>query len=1231
MTSFLVTAGTTQTARIDMSGNDDLTVQATGTLNVSANAQSVRFQAATNGALITNAGTIENSNAGGRAIRFETGVGASFTATINNTGVIQSPDDAIQIQAGSVTAGALTINNTAGTIESTTGQALDLAGGTGAFVVNITNAANIYASVSDAIRFGGTGTLTNNSGGDIDGGTAATYEGSDGVQFEDNATGTVTNNNGGSISGDRHAINGGNGSVVNVINNTGGILNGRNGSGVGLDGSGSVTNFGTITGNFSNSAGSDTSGPTPGVADGINDGDGDGIDIDGQATIVNHGIIQGTGAGGHGSDGLPNTSEAIAAGGGTFTNHVGGSITGAGLGILIDDSSQGNAPFLTTIVNDGAITGGTSFAIRIISTLADTITNSGTITGGGGTAIAFGNGNNTLVIKSGSVIVGLTHGEGGSNTLDYSSFGAAGVTVNLGTGAATGTGGVQNFLTVIGSAGNDTITGNGGANTLTGSGGLDSLDGGAGNDTYNLEDGNDTVADVSGVDTFTSTITRSLGAFPAIENLTLLGATAIDGTGNAAANVITGNGAANVLIGLDGGDTLQGGAGLDSLDGGAGNDTYHLENGVDTVTDSGGIDTVTSTISRSLAGSPAIENLTLLGAAIANGTGNAANNILSGNSAANVLSGLDGSDTLRGLNGNDTLNGGTGTNTLTGGAGQDTFVATRSATVATTNTITDFGSRYFLATLNGASEVPPIVTAATGVGNFVLNRAQTVLTASSTTTGLDFGGGGANGVTGFHLHQAPVGSSGPIRWDIASDAQTVVNGGTESFTSVWTSGEGLTTHLAALLGGQLYENIHTNGNTGGEIRGQVLAVAGDTGADKIDLSALNIGSLASFQAVTADVAGSARLTTFLNGVASTLIINGALEASLVAGSFIFAGNVAQVIGGTAGADYLFGAGGNDTLGGGAGNDRLFGENENDTLNGGDANDILDGGLGNDTLNGGAGNDTLIGGAGTDALNGGLGNDTYQLENGSDTVTDSGGIDLATSTVSRSLAVGGLTAVESLTLVGAGVANGTGNNLANVIVGNTNANVLSGGLGNDNLNGGLGNDSLNGGDGNDVLAGSDGNDSLIGGLGNDSLNGDLGNDSLDGGVGNDALKGSNGNDTLTGGVGIDTLTGGANSDFFVLNAPLNVANRDVFTDFSHALDTIHLENAVMPGLGAPGPLNANLFFAGAAAHDANDRIVYNKVSGALMYDSNGNAAGGVTLLAILANKPVDVAANDFVVI
>ena len=74
-----------------------------------------------------------------------------------------------------------------------------------------------------------------------------------------------------------------------------------------------------------------------------------------------------------------------------------------------------------------------------------------------------------------------------------------------------------------------------------------------------------------------------------------------------------------------------------------------------------------------------------------------------------------------------------------------------------------------------------------------------------------------------------------------------------------------------------------------------------------------------------------------------------------------------------------------------------------------------------------------------------------LENGADAVSDAGGIDTATSTISRSLAVGGLTAVENLTLVNVATAlNGTGNNLNNVITGNNFNNTLSGGDGNDTL-------------------------------------------------------------------------------------------------------------------------------------------------------------------------------------
>src|SRR5262249_8867930 len=134
--------------------------------------------------------------------------------------------------------------------------------------------------------------------------------------------------------------------------------------------------------------------------------------------------------------------------------------------------------------------------------------------------------------------------------------------------------------------------------------------------------------------------------------------------------------------------------------------------------------------------------------------------------------------------------------------------------------------------------------------------------------------------------------------------------------------------------------------------------------------------------------------------------------------------------------------------------------------------------------------------------------------------------------------------------------------------------------------------------------------------NNAITGNAAANALDGMQGNDVVKGMAGNDTLSGGVGLDTLTGGDGNDFFVFNAPVSAANRDLITDFSHAMDTIRLDNAVMAGLGAAGALNANAFFAGAAAHDANDRIIYNKADGALTYDANGNLAGGAILLAII---------------
>jgi Ca2+-binding RTX toxin-like protein len=181
--------------------------------------------------------------------------------------------------------------------------------------------------------------------------------------------------------------------------------------------------------------------------------------------------------------------------------------------------------------------------------------------------------------------------------------------------------GTVNADTLTGSAGNDTINGNAGADTLTGLEGNDTLNGGTGGDNMWGGRGSDTyvvdamtdVADETGgtgTDTVQSSITFSLSdgvqAPGDIENLTLTNGAAINGTGNALANVLTGNGAANVLTGLAGNDILNGGAGNDTLSGGAGNDTLAGGAGNDTLT--GGADSDTFVFNDYL--TEGIDNLT---------------------------------------------------------------------------------------------------------------------------------------------------------------------------------------------------------------------------------------------------------------------------------------------------------------------------------------------------------------------------------------------------------------------------------------------------------------------------------------------------------------------------------------------------------------------------------------------------------------------------------------------
>lgn len=126
--------------------------------------------------------------------------------------------------------------------------------------------------------------------------------------------------------------------------------------------------------------------------------------------------------------------------------------------------------------------------------------------------------------------------------------------------------------TVRGGDGNDVLYGEGGNDILDGGVGDDTMVGGIGNDVYTVDSAGDVVTeqDGEGVDQVKSYITYTLGN--AIENLTLMGTSLIDGVGNGLANSMTGNAVANDLWGMAGNDQLDGGAGDDGLAGGAGND-----------------------------------------------------------------------------------------------------------------------------------------------------------------------------------------------------------------------------------------------------------------------------------------------------------------------------------------------------------------------------------------------------------------------------------------------------------------------------------------------------------------------------------------------------------------------------------------------------------------------------------------------------------------------------------
>jgi Ca2+-binding RTX toxin-like protein len=748
--------------------------------------------------------------------------------------------------------------------------------------------------------------------------------------------------------------------------------------------------------------------------------------------------------------------------------------------------------------------------------------------------------------------------------------------------------------TLAGGAGSDTLRGEPGNDRLDGGAGVDVLAGGSGNDIYVVDSAADAVVELAGQGTDTVLSAVSLFLPAAVENLTLIGAAAIDGTGNSLDNRITGNGAANVIAGGAGNDVLVGAGGTDRVSYADAPAAVRANLSLTTAQDTLGAGTDT------LSG---FENL----------TGSAFDDILTGSASDNEIDGGPGNDVVDGGDGADRLSYALAAAAVTIDlrltTQQDTIAAGRDTIM---NVEKVAGSR-FDDTLTG------------NVGANVLDG----------RLGADTMAGGPGDDTYFvdSAGDAVVEAPGAGQDTVHSTVDYVLGPNVENLALIGLQAIGTGNELDNTMGGNPADNT----------------LDGGPGIDTVTYFFVQVAVQASLATRTAAGAGpgvgidtligfenltGSDFDDTLTGDASPNLLDGRPGADTLSGG---GGNDSYVVDDPGDVVIELPDGGSDTvrssithaLGVNVENLLLFGAGAVNGTGNALAN-RMQGNAAANVLNGGEGNDLLNGGGGADILLGGPGDDTYVVDNALDAVGDTGGVDTVQSSVTRGLGLG----LERLVLLGSAAINGLGNTLDNVIVGNAANNVLNGGAGADTLHGGLGDDifvvdnaldaisdtggidtvrssvtrSLGGGLERLVLAG----DIAIDGFGNALDNvivGNGGNNLLGGGAGSDTLSGGLGDDVLVGGAGADRMSGGAGADLFDFNlvgeAAVGPGLRDVLTDFSAAqFDHIDLSgidaNASLPGNQAFAFIGADPFFAAGQVRFAAG-LLQGNVGGSLAAD------------------------------
>ena len=105
--------------------------------------------------------------------------------------------------------------------------------------------------------------------------------------------------------------------------------------------------------------------------------------------------------------------------------------------------------------------------------------------------------------------------------------------------------------------------------------------------------------------------------------------------------------------------------------------------------------------------------------------------------------------------------------------------------------------------LTGAEQVPPVSTAASGSGRFTIGDDGSVKGSVSTT--------GVQG-TMAHIHMAPKGQNGGVIVPLTKSGDTYTTPDTAKLNEA---------QMSAFKAGNLYVNVHSAANKGGEIRAQL--------------------------------------------------------------------------------------------------------------------------------------------------------------------------------------------------------------------------------------------------------------------------------------------------------------------------------------------------------------------------------------------------------------------------